>query len=136
MYLQSTHAAVCTLRWRYPTYASFARPALSAGAREKPDHVPPPIVKAREYGVGHTRSGPDGTLFKVVPGSTPNSFEWALAFIPYVGQRVLAHYGKDNDELWWPGEVITTHRSGHADIKYDDGDLEHKKSYSRLAPPV
>jgi len=114
---------------------SVSPDSRAQGALEEPPvALQPPIERAREYGVGHTRRGVDGQLYKVIPGSTPTSFEWTLLLDLHVGQRVLAHYGKDEDELWWPGTVLTAHRSGHADVRYDDGDIECKKPSSRLRP--
>ena len=56
-----------------------------------------------------------------------------LAVVPRVGQRVWSQYGKDRDELWWPGLIVQVHHKA-VDVQYDDGDIESRKSLSRIVP--
>ena len=49
-----------------------------------------------------------------------------------VGQRVVAHYGVDDDEGWFDGVVGVVHADGRIDVQYDDGDSEERKDPARV----
>ena len=49
--------------------------------------------------------------------------------------RCLAHWGVDDDELWWQGKVSAVHNTEKEtllDIMYDDGDVEYRKPLERV----
>lgn len=47
---------------------------------------------------------------------------------------VLAQFGKDDDELWFPGIITRVHRDDIYDINYFDGDAEEFKPAARIRP--
>ena len=49
-----------------------------------------------------------------------------------VGQRVMAQFGVDDDEDWFPGIVAAVHADGKIDVQYDDGDEEQRKDPARV----
>jgi len=50
-----------------------------------------------------------------------------------VGERVVAQYGVDDDELWFEGSVLAVDaQSGSIDVLYDDGEREERKPPSRV----
>ena len=52
-----------------------------------------------------------------------------------VGTKVIAQFGTDEDERWWPGTILQLHHDGLIDVKYDDGDKEIGKPLSRVRLP-
>ena len=52
-----------------------------------------------------------------------------------VGTKVIAKFGTDEDERWWPGTIVHLHHDGLIDVKYDDGDKETRKPLSRVRLP-
>ena len=55
-------------------------------------------------------------------------------YAPEVGDRVKAHFGVDEDELWFPGTVHKVRKDGSVDVAYDDGDFEKRKPLARVRP--
>ena len=45
---------------------------------------------------------------------------------------VLCKFGKDRDELWWPGEIVKINKNNTYNIKYFDGDFEKNKPENKL----
>ena len=52
------------------------------------------------------------------------------------GMRVMAQFGVDDDEAWFPGVVATVHADGRIDVQYDDGDTEERKDPTRVTELV
>jgi len=49
---------------------------------------------------------------------------------------VMAQFGVDDDEAWFPGVVATVHADGRIDVQYDDGDTEERKDPTRVTELV
>ena len=56
------------------------------------------------------------------------AFEQPLRY----GDRVEAHYGVGDDELWYPGTVDCVRQDGRLDVIYDDDEFEFAKPCARV----
>ena len=45
---------------------------------------------------------------------------------------VLSKFGIDDDELWWPGQIVKINNNNTYNINYFDGDFEKNKSKIRI----
>jgi len=52
-----------------------------------------------------------------------------------VGDAIEGHFGTDDEEFWFPGQVTKLWADGKVDVLYDDGEEETKKPRSRVRHP-
>ena len=64
--------------------------------------------------------------------ATVSSKSIKKSYPPVEGERVEANYDEEGD--WFPGRLVRVRPNGQADVKYDDGDIEHGVEYHNHFP--
>ena len=49
-----------------------------------------------------------------------------------INDYVMCKFGKDRDELWWPGNIVKINKNNTYNIKYFDGDFEKNKPENKI----
>ena len=103
---------------------------IDNGKRQRVDPQRLLIGLRREAAAPSSSGGGGGVVARRKGNAKPKPMPTPTPML--VGQRVLAQFGVDDDEGWFPGVVAAVHADGKMDVQYDDGDEERRKDPARV----